>query len=395
MPSPTSTIPTPMDEHAAPGDHAATRLGRWLTAGTGHLAILTTLGGLLVALAYAIGGWKITASSVSVTGQDFSWLRPASWAMALLQSGNLTLDILGLAVALYTAYGIVGRPGLLPAFAGGLTAVTMDTGYLGGLAAGLLTGASITVLRKITVPARWRALMANVVVPLLATVITAVVFFSAVAAPLLAHLGSWLSDKLVVLELTDHHLWLGVLLGLLVCCDFGGALYKIAYAYALAGVNAYSPTPDHMAFMAATVAAGMVPSLGLSLATLVRRTAFTEAERNYGKVAWLLGVTGIPQGAFPFALRDPLRVIPATLAGGAVTGVLTMTFGPTMAVPHGGFFAIDQIGKPLLMVAAIAAGTLVTAGLTIALKCLRKAQATAAAHITTRTRVRTRQPMSG
>ncbi|WP_327731263.1 hypothetical protein OG250_42005 [Streptomyces sp. NBC_00487] len=113
--SPTSSVsPAPMDQYAAPGRRAVTRLGLWLAAGTGHLATLTALGGLLVALAYAIGGWGITALSVNVTGQGFSWLRSDSWAVALLQTGNITLDLLGLAIALYTAYGIAGPAGRDP-----------------------------------------------------------------------------------------------------------------------------------------------------------------------------------------------------------------------------------------------------------------------------------------
>jgi fructose-specific phosphotransferase system IIC component len=147
---------------------------------------------------------------------------------------------------------------------------------------------------------------------------------------------------------------------------------KIAYAYAIGGIQSYSPTADHMTFMAVAMAAGMAPTLGLSLATAVRRRLFTEAERNYGKVAWLLGLAPVPAAGVPFVLRDPLRVIPATMAGGAVTGVLTMTFGSTMAVPFGGAFAADQLGKPLLFVVAVVAGALVTAAVTVALKSLRR-----------------------
>lgn len=392
----TSASPAPMDQHAAPGDHAGTRLGRWLTAGIPQLATLTALGGLLVVLAYAIGGWQITQSSTNVSGQQFSWLRPDSWAVSLLQTGNLTLDVLCLAVALYIAYGIAGRSAMIPAFAGGLAAVTMNTGYLGGLAAGVLAGAATQALQRINVPARWRPLMAKAVIPLLTTLVTAVVFFSALVDPQLAQLHTWLYDKLVTLEVTDHRLALGLLLGLIVCCDFGGAVHKIALVYAIGGIDSFRPTPAHLAFMAVVVAAGMVPPLGMALATVVRRKLFTPAERGYGKVAWLLGAAGIPEATVPFALRDPLRVIPAAMAGGAVTGALTMTFGPTMAVPYGGFFAADQLGKPLLFAAAVAAGVLVTAALAVALKSLaRTAPATATVGAAPAGTTRRKVPVTG
>ncbi|WP_133917284.1 fructose-specific PTS transporter subunit EIIC [Streptomyces sp. NBC_00582] len=383
--SPTSAFPAPMDQHAEPGDRAAARLGRWITSGTGYLAVLTAVGGLLVVLAYAIGGWHITAETVQVTGKDFSWLRPDSWGLSLLQTGNLTVDGLGLAVAVYVAYGIAGRVALVPAFVGGVASASLHTGYLGGLAAAVLAGATTRALCKITVPARWRPLMTKAVIPLLAA-LTTVVFFSAIISPRLDWLSFWLYQKLVDLELTDERLALGLVLGLIACCDFGGIFKKIAYAYTLAGLSSYVPSPAHMTFMAVVVAAGMAPTLGLSLATVVRRRLFTEAERNYGKVAWLLGLIPVPAAGVPFALRDPLRVIPATMAGGAVTGMLTMTFGSTMAVPYGGVFAADQLGKPLLFAAAIAAGGLVTAGVTVALKSLRRTAPASATADTTATR---------
>jgi len=150
------------------------------------------------------------------------------------------------------------------------------------------------------------------------------------------------NDKLVQLELTDHYLLLGLVLGLLVCVGLGGPFYASAMGFAVAGINTYTPTPEHLTFMAVVAAAGMVPPLGLSLATLVRGRLFTPAERGYGKIAWLPGLAFISPAAVPFVLRDPLRVIPATMAGGAVTGVLTMQFGSAMAVPYGSFFATDQ-----------------------------------------------------
>ncbi|SPF07260.1 hypothetical protein [Streptomyces sp. MA5143a] len=104
----------------------------------------------------------------------------------------------------------------------------------------------------------------------------------------------------------------------------------------------------------------------------MRGKLFTPAERAYGKIAWLPGLALVPQAAIPFALRDGLRVIPATLVGSAVTGLLTMTYGATMGVPHGGFFAADKLGQPLAFALAVAAGTLTTAALTIGLKSLRR-----------------------
>ncbi|SPF07262.1 fructose-specific PTS transporter subunit EIIC [Streptomyces sp. MA5143a] len=371
MPS-TTRDNMPLNQHTAHGQGADLRLTGWLSAAMPQLTVLTAVGALLLTLAFAIGGWQLNESTAPLLDAGFSWTNHYSWAAALVRIGSVTLDLLGLAIALYAANGIAGRTALIPAFVGGLASVAAHTGYLGGLIAGLIAGLVTRALMRIPASAERRALRDNALIPLAASLITAVLCFYALLGPALAPLKGWFSDKLVQFELTDQHLLLGLLLGLLVCADLGGPLNTVVMGYAIAGINAYSPTPDHLTFMAVVVAAGIVPPLGLSLASLLRGRLFTPAERGYGKIAWLLGLVFIPQAAVPFALRDPLRVIPATLAGGAVTGVLTMHFGSTMAVPRGGFFAADQLGKPLLFATAVAAGTLVTAALAIGLKSLRR-----------------------
>lgn len=120
------------------------------------------------------------------------------------------------------------------------------------------------------------------------------------------------------------------------------------------------------------MAAGMVPPLAMALATTVRGRLFNRAERENGKAAWVLGASFISEGAIPFAAADPLRVIPASMAGGAVTGALSMAFGATLRAPHGGIFVVPLIGNPLLYLVAVAAGVGVTTALVIVLKGLRR-----------------------
>jgi PTS system fructose-specific IIC component len=127
-----------------------------------------------------------------------------------------------------------------------------------------------------------------------------------------------------------------------------------------------------MKIMAAVMAAGMVPPLAMALATTVRGKLFTQTERENGKAAWVLGASFISEGAIPFAAADPLRVIPASMAGGAVTGALSMAFGATLRAPHGGIFVVPLIGNPLLYLVAIAAGVCVTTALVVVLKGMRK-----------------------
>jgi len=159
---------------------------------------------------------------------------------------------------------------------------------------------------------------------------------------------------------------LGLLLGGMMAVDMGGPVNKAAYTFAvgLLASNAFLP-------MAAVMAAGMVPPLGLAVATFVARNRFSADEREAGKAAAVLGISFITEGAIPFAAKDPLRVIPACVAGAAVTGALSMLFGCTLRAPHGGVFVLaipNAVGNLLLYVGAIAAGTAVTAILLMLLK---------------------------
>jgi fructose PTS system EIIBC or EIIC component len=152
--------------------------------------------------------------------------------------------------------------------------------------------------------------------------------------------------------------------------DMGGPVNKVAYAFGLAALAS-----GNLKIMAAVMAAGMTPPLGLALATVIRKHLFTRAERQAGEAAWLLGASFITEGAIPFAAADPLRVIPALMVGSAVTGALVMGFGNESRAPHGGIWVTGLISKPILYILAILIGTAVTAAGVIILKSTRRKEA--------------------
>jgi PTS system fructose-specific IIC component len=154
-------------------------------------------------------------------------------------------------------------------------------------------------------------------------------------------------------------IFVGIILGLMMCFDLGGPVNKAAYTFATAGLNIADPAS--LRIMAAVMAAGMVPPLAMALASTLRPGLFTEPERENGRAAWLLGASFISEGAIPFAAADPLRVIPSMMAGGAVTGALIMAFNVTLKAPHGGIFVFFAIGNLLWFLVALAAGTAVGA----------------------------------
>ncbi|MEV6950920.1 fructose-specific PTS transporter subunit EIIC [Streptomyces sp. NPDC051183] len=357
--------PTPVERAGEPQDGYGARLRTWLMSGVSYMVPFVAAGGLLIALAFAIGGYEINnAPSVA---EHFIWTEAASWAALLFQTGGLAFGFLVPVLAGYIAYGMADRPGLVPGFVGGAVALTINAGFLGGLIAGLIAGATVLAVQKLNIPAALRGIMPVVVLPLIGSAVTAFLMFLVVGKPV-ASLQQALTDWLSGLSGANAVI-LGVVLGLMMCFDLGGPLNKVAYAFAIGGLA--TPNEGSLKVMAAVMAAGMVPPLAMALATTLRGRLFSRTERENGKAAWFLGASFISEGAIPFAAADPLRVIPSAMAGGAVTGALSMAFECTLRAPHGGIFVIPLIGNPLLYLLAIAAGTATTAGLVILLKGAR------------------------
>lgn len=359
----------PMDKGGDETDGFGTRLRKWLMTGVSYMVPFVAAGGLLIALAFAIGGYTIDkAPSVA---EHFVWTESVSWAALLFQVGQVAFGFLVPVLAGYIAYGMADRPGLVPGFVGGAIALTVNAGFLGGLIAGLIAGAVVMAIQRVRVPAPLRGIMPVVVIPLLSSAVVGFLMFLVVGKPIAA-LQKALTDWLSGLS-GANAIILGVLLGLMMTFDLGGPLNKVAYAFAVGGLA--NPNEGSLKVMAAVMAAGMVPPLAMALATTVRGRLFTKAERENGKAAWVLGASFITEGAIPFAAADPLRVIPSAMAGGAVTGALSMAFGCTLRAPHGGIFVVPLIGQPLLYLVAIAAGTAVTTALIVLLKGLGAARA--------------------
>ncbi|MFD3414194.1 fructose-specific PTS transporter subunit EIIC [Streptomyces cyaneofuscatus] len=346
--------------------HFGVRLRTYLMSGVSYMVPFVAAGGLLIALSFAIGGYEIVdAKSVA---DHFVWGQADSWAALLNQIGSAAFGFLVPVLAGYIAYGMADRPALVPGFVGGAIALTVDAGFLGGLVAGLLAGAVVMAIQRVPVHATLRGIMPVLVIPLIASAVVGFLMFVVVGKPIAA-LQSALTDWLNGLS-GSNAVILGVVLGLMMCFDMGGPLNKVAYAFAVGGLA--DPTDGSLKVMAAVMAAGMVPPLAMALATTVRKKLFTKTERENGRAAWVLGASFITEGAIPFAAADPLRVIPSVMAGGAVTGALSMAFGCTLRAPHGGIFVVPLIGEPFLYLLAIAVGTLVATALVVLLKGARR-----------------------
>jgi PTS system fructose-specific IIC component len=266
----------------------------------------------------------------------------------------------------FIAYAMVDRLGLVPGIVAGLLANAIGAGFLGGLAGGLLAGGVVMLLLKVNVPKALRGVMPVIVIPLISALVVGTVMIMVIGVPI-ARAMTGLTDWLNSLQ-GGNAVALGALLGLMMGFDMGGPVNKVAYTFAVAGL-----TVGNQTVMAAVMAAGMTPPIGLALASVLRRHMFTEQEREAGDAAWLLGASFVTEGALPFAAADPLRVIPSVMAGSALAGAMSMGFGVTSPAPHGGIWVIGLIGSPLLWLAAVVAGSALTTLCVVGAKSIGRA----------------------
>ncbi|GAB2469584.1 PTS fructose transporter subunit IIC [Xylanimonas ulmi] len=386
-PSADESVPT-----AAPatkveaGASTATRVRQWLMTGISYMIPFVAAGGILIALSFILaqaawgehGAVEVTQVSADTLIHEFSVVSAQHWAALLFVVGGAAFGFLVPVLAGFIAYAIADRPGIVPGFVGGAIAVTVGAGFLGGLAAGFLGGFLALWISRWPVPKGVRGVMPVVVIPLLSTLVTGGLMLVVLGRPIAAlmdALTSWLgglSGQSAIL--------LGVILGAMMGFDLGGPVNKVAYVFATTGLATPGLAADaaQLKIMAAVMAAGMVAPLGMALATVVRKALFSQAERENGKAAWLLGASFISEGAIPFAALDPWRVLASSIVGSAVTGGLVMAFGSTLRAPHGGVWVAPLIGNPFAFVAAVVIGAAVCAGVVIVLKSLRRAPVEAA-----------------
>ncbi|OTQ59953.1 PTS fructose transporter subunit IIBC [Gilliamella sp. A7] len=303
-----------------------------LLTGVSYMLPMVVAGGLIVALSFAFGSIDIVDGVQQLKGEAH-----------LEQIGKLAFSLMVPLLAGYIAYSIADRPGLAPGLVGGLLAVSTGAGFLGGIVIGYFAGyLAMSITKYLPLPKTLEALKPILIVPLLATLATGLVMQFIFGTPI-----AWLMDALTKwLESmgTGNAIMLGTLLGGMMCTDMGGPINKAAYTFGVTMISQHLYAP-----MAAVMAGGMVPPLAMGLATLIARKKFAKAEQESGKASLVLGLCFISEGAIPFAARDPLRVIPCCIIGGAITGGLALAFGSTLMTPHGGLFvvAIPGVVKPI------------------------------------------------
>lgn len=334
---------------------AAARTGAYkhLMTGVSYMLPLVVAGGLMIAIAFALGGIYVYEQENTLGWALFQIGAPSGFA--------LMVPVL----AGFIAYSIADRPGIAPGMIGGMLASGTGSGFLGGIVAGFIAGYATDFMNKrINLPAHLAGLKPVLILPLLGAAVTGLLMIYVVGTPVsvaLEALTSWLSGMQ-----ESSAVVLGLILGSMMAFDMGGPVNKAAYTFSVGLISSEVYAP-----MAAVMAAGMTPPLGLALATYLFKNRFTRDEQEAGKAAVFLGISFITEGAIPFAASDPFRVIPSIMVGSAVTGALSMLFGAQLRVPHGGIFVLpipNAVVNLGMYIVAIVVGTLVTTGMLYFLK---------------------------
>lgn len=330
-----------------------------LMNGVSNMLPLVIAGGLIIAFSFLFAFTKGGVDQVE-----------GSFGAALSTIGGASMGLMVIVLSGFISFSIAGKPGLAPGLVGGVLAKDMGAGFIGGIIAGFVAGyIAHYLIKTIKMPKNFEGLKPILIVPVLSVLAIGLLMVYVIGQPiewLLTGLTAWLTNMGA-----GNAIILGAILGAMMALDMGGPFNKTAYTFAvgLLGASLYTP-------MAAVMAAGMTPPLGIWLATVIAKNRFTKEEREAGKVASILGLSFITEGAIPFGAADPIRVIPSFMVGSAVAGALSMYFGGGLHAPHGGVFvlfipnAIDHLPQYVL---SIVIGTVVTALMVLLLK--RKAPA--------------------
>jgi PTS system fructose-specific IIC component len=334
--------------HLESSHNERTGFYKHLMNGVSNMLPFVVGGGILIAISFIFG---IKAFDPN----DPSYHPIAKTLMDI--GGGSAFKLMIPVLAGFIAMSIADRPGFAPGMVGGFLAANGDAGFLGGLIAGFLAGYLVVGLKKVfsRLPQSLEGIKPVLLYPVFGILITGFVMMYVVIDPVKAlneGMKHWLENMG-----TGNLILLGLILGGMMAVDMGGPINKAAFTFGIAMIEAGNYAPH-----AAIMAGGMVPPLGLALATTFFKRKFTKAEREAGKTCYIMGASFITEGAIPFAAADPVRVIPSIIVGSAIAGALTMMFGIGLPAPHGGAFVIMFVkGNPLLYALAILIGSVVTA----------------------------------
>ncbi|MDG3085337.1 fructose-specific PTS transporter subunit EIIC [Vibrio hannami] len=310
-----------------------------LLFGTSHMLPFIVAGGVLLALAVMISGKGAVPDSGILAG--------------ISQIGIKGLVLFPIILGGYIGYSIADKPGLAPAMIASGIMSDMGGGFLGCIVSGFIAGFTVLQLKKIQIPPTMTALGAYFLYPLGGTLIAAGIVYWGIGEPIKLFMESM---NLFLNSMADSgKVVLGAILGGMTAFDMGGPINKVATLFAQTQVD------TQPWLMGGVGIAICTPPLGMALATFIFPSKFKKSEKEAGKAAVIMGSIGISEGAIPFAANDPLRVLPAIVAGGIIGNIVGFMSNVLLHAPWGGLIVLPVVEGKLSYIIGIAAGALTTA----------------------------------
>ena len=330
-----------------PAKKEKTGFYKHLMSGVSNMLPFVVGGGILIALSFMFG--------IQASNPNDPSFHPVAKLLSDIGGGNAFFLMIPV-MAGFIGMSIADRPGFAPAMVGGLISLNNGGGFLGGLIGGFLGGYVVVLLKKLfaKLPNSLEGLKPVLLYPLFGIFITGALMYGVIINPIAA-LNSGVTNFLQGLG-TGNLVLLGILVAGMMAVDMGGPVNKAAFTFGIAMITAGNYYPH-----AAVMAGGMVPPLGIALATTFFKNKFTKDERDAGKVCYIMGLSFITEGAIPFAASDPIRVIPACIIGSGIAGGLSMFFRVQLPAPHGGLFVLPVVINPIMYLVAIVVGSVITA----------------------------------
>lgn len=319
------------------------------------------MSGISNMLPFVVGGGILMALSFLLEQS----LGKTSTAFIFLNSlGTNAFSFLIPILAGYIAYSIADRPALMPGFVGGYMATLASAsivkangsaGFIGGISAGFLAGYIMIGLKHIfhKMPKSLDGLKPMIIFPVLGLLIVGALMYFLID-PIFSVVNLALVHFLTTMG-TANAVLLGGILGGMQAIDLGGPVNKAAYTTAIGVLSA----TGNGSMMASVMIGGMVPPLAIALATTIWRHKFTADEQKAGISNYVLGISFITEGAIPFAIADPVRVIGSCLVGSILGGGLAQLWNVNVPAPHGGLWVVLLMHNPLLFVLALLIGSVV------------------------------------
>ncbi|POP42673.1 PTS 2-O-a-mannosyl-D-glycerate transporter subunit IIABC [Superficieibacter electus] len=338
-------------QNEEPAENTPSFIGRMLNEGKGHL-----MTGVSFMLPFVVAGGLILTIGLLLGGSD----QKTGMAHTAIQAGVLIFSLMVPVIAGYISYSIADKPGIVVGMAGGLIAREIGAGFLGGIVAGFIAGFIVNQLKRIPMHAYLTQLKPIIIIPLLGSGLIVLIMYI-IGVPI-ARLSVLLEGELKALQ-GGNLIVLGIIIGGMMAVDMGGPINKVAFAFCagMLGQGVYAP-------MAACWIGIMTPPVGLAVATWLAPKKFSAGEKSSSIATAIMGLTGITEGAIPFAVADPWRVILSIVIGSAAGAALALGLGVEASVPSGGIFVVPFFHHPMLFILAFLVGIAVTALSVITLK---------------------------